>query len=111
MYYDRAGNPITLEEWCELFGDTGYKIIRQTKLPDGGLVSTVWLGLDHAFRGPPQIFETMAFWPDREVRRCERYATLPAARSGHAAMVKEIRRADRKLRAAMAEADANKKPT
>jgi hypothetical protein len=42
--------------------DEKYKRVAQTALPDGKWVSTVWLGLNHAWNGgPPLIFETMVF--------------------------------------------------
>ena len=119
-YYDKTGKPISFEEWAPLFEDKSYQIIRQTKLPDGGLVSTVWLGLNHNYGGgPPAIFETMAFWPVTKddlfgvgaERRCLRYATIAEARRGHAATVKELWRTHRKLGTAMAEAVAKKKTT
>ncbi len=46
-------------------------------------VSTVFLGLDHAFGGgPPMLFETMIFGGDHD-EYCERYATVEEARAGH----------------------------
>ena len=62
---------------------------------EGFTVSTVFLGLDHAFGGTvPILFETMVFkrgdWdsgeslPDQD---CERYSTIEEARAGHEAMV------------------------
>ena len=59
MYYDRQGNPLTLEEWAATFeARQDQKRVAETTLPNGRWVSTVWLGLDHAFSaGPPLIFE------------------------------------------------------
>lgn len=56
-------------------------------------VSTVFLGLDHSFgdKGPPILFETMAFaddsWTDLE---CARYATWEDAEIGHGAIVRRM---------------------
>lgn len=60
-YYDKEGKPLKLLEWAKLNEDRSYKRIRSTK-GETHWVSTVWLGLDHAFMGgPPLIFETMVF--------------------------------------------------
>lgn len=53
-------------------------------------VSTVFLGLDHAYLdGPPLLFETMVF-PNRDTfadMLCWRYSTKAGAEAGHAAVV------------------------
>jgi hypothetical protein len=51
-------------------------------------VSTIFLSLDHNFRGegPPILFETMSF-PDEEQ---ERYSTLKEAIEGHRRHVKRV---------------------
>jgi hypothetical protein len=64
LYYDRQGKPIdgALEWGARLRGP---KRVAETTLPDGTWISTVWLGLDHAWGGgPPLIFETMVRLPD-----------------------------------------------
>ena len=56
-------------------------------------VSTVFLGLDHRFvgRGPPILFETMAFHRNTtEDIDCARYATWDDALAGHNAMVRRM---------------------
>lgn len=64
-----------------------------TRLEDGRVVSTVFLGLDHAFGcGPPVLFETMVRLPEggwKDV--CERYTTWDEAEAGHWAVVEEER--------------------
>ena len=53
--------------------------------PQGRELSTVFLGFDHAFRGPPMIYETMIF-PTVESAdglECWRYATRESAAVGH----------------------------
>jgi hypothetical protein len=52
-------------------------------------VSTVFLGLDHAPWGPPQLYETMAFVGDDSVG-CERYSTWAKAEKGHANWVAKV---------------------
>jgi len=61
-YYDREGNSITMSEYAEKHQDMSYKVVARTNTSYGD-VSTVWLGINHAFmgEGPPVIFETMIF--------------------------------------------------
>ena len=103
-YYDRDGRPITPEEWGRLHADRVYQRIAATTIEHGAhsyWISTVWLGMDHAFgQGPSEIFETMVFpsWrepmrglarllgergPDLNEEECERYSTEAEARAGH----------------------------
>lgn len=57
-YFDKAGRPIPLMKWAELFENREYRLVQQEVLPDGRWVSTVWLGLNHQYGdGPPLIFE------------------------------------------------------
>jgi hypothetical protein len=81
-FYRRDGTVCRggLLEWAKLMEDPHYKIVSQTELEDGTVISTVWLGVDHNFggKGPPIIFETMVFAPKqkdecfREDMDCER---------------------------------------
>ncbi len=93
-HYARDGRRISLFEWGSLMEDWRYRVIRQTHLPSGVEVSTVWLGLNHGFpgRGRPVIFETMVF-PEGTVHdlACDRYCTEQEARAGHEAMMKRWR--------------------
>lgn len=113
-YYDRAGNRIPMVRWTELHGDPSYCRVDFTEVAGVWHVSTVWLGLNHGFFGPPEIFETMVFenavshgyvGPSRWTGdgwsysfRAEafdgfqqRYSTETEARAGHAAVVAEAR--------------------
>lgn len=57
------------------------------------MVSTIFLGLDHAFDdGPPMLFETMVVRNGVWGYECERCDTWQAAEEQHARMVEEIRR-------------------
>jgi hypothetical protein len=71
---------------------------------NGLLVSTVFLGLDHAWNGPPQLFETMIFdegtvlpseYFEKISEWCQdyqmRYATWDEAVKGHEQVVMIIR--------------------
>ena len=59
-YYDRYGKQITSQEWIDLMSDDEYREVGRKVFPDGTLVSTVWLGINHSFSGLA-IFETMVF--------------------------------------------------
>lgn len=97
MYYDRAGKPLSLEEWAALFESGGREEMKRVDATNVGgyWVSTVWLGLDHSFGGgPPLIFETMVFNDEGEGDEVymTRYATEEGARYGHRWVVSEIKR-------------------
>lgn len=97
VYYDRQGRPVEAMAWARLLesGDD-YRRVEFTEV--GGYdVSTVWLGIDHAFGGgPPLIFETMIFTrcPGEGVIEPEgalRYVSESDARLGHADVVAALR--------------------
>lgn len=93
-YYGMDGQPLTREEYYELYEPgTDARRVAETTLPGGVWISTVLLGLDHGFMsGRPIIFETMVFAPPRENELgdeldCVRYATKQEAEAGHEVMV------------------------
>ena len=103
--YDKAGLPISIEEWNTLSMDMEYKVIGSTEIGPWW-ISTVWIGLDHRFMGdgPPLIFETMVFTKsardadrsDPEYEKllefdCVRYSTEQEAVAGHEAMCLLVR--------------------
>jgi len=91
-YYDKRGKPIDYITCMKLLGDPDYKFVARDILPDGKVVSTVWLGLDHSLGiGEKRIFETMIFPSEDDYTSldCERYATLEEAREGHKRMLKK----------------------
>jgi hypothetical protein len=59
--------------------------VARTELPNGaGYISTVFLGIDHAFRSDvPVLFETMAFIGDDGEQYFDRYTTWEEAEAGH----------------------------
>jgi hypothetical protein len=97
MYYDMDGKPITGKtfdeitlKWAKSFENTKGRKLGNTNLAFGLVhVSTVWLGLNHAWgEGRPLIFETMIFvggWGDYY---CNRYSTKEEALKGHEYAVK-----------------------
>lgn len=91
-WYDKDGKRISIFEAEKFLRTPGYKIVEQTKLPNGKFVSTVWLGLNHRHgAGKPLIFETMVFpsYGDFLDLDCQRYSTLSAAKRGHKKMLKK----------------------
>jgi hypothetical protein len=94
-YYDRQGNPLSFEQWVEAY-ETRDVVVKQSRHNERGRdiwLSTVWLGLDHSFGGPPLIFETMTFhlvppeWNsvhgDKRGEEQRRYTTEAEALAGH----------------------------
>ena len=84
MYYNRLGEPITDDEYMELWTQPFEKSRRVANDERGDVrVSTVWLGMDHNYGdGPPLIFETMIFGGDHDDETW-RYATEVEAVAGH----------------------------
>jgi len=70
------GEPVpepNLERWAEWF-QTADRRVDRTDLPNGGFISTVFLGLDHSFKesGPPVVWETMVFDSNRKSQFMDR---------------------------------------
>lgn len=91
-YYDFHGQPISHDQWVELFRQPRHVGLWEG---EGGIsVSTVWLGLNHNWSGGvPLIFETMIFGlphPDEYGEWQTRYATLGEATEGHWRTVNNI---------------------
>jgi hypothetical protein len=82
MYYDREGFPIpaigdalAVLVWARMMEGKPGRHVAADELPDGSHLSTVWLGLDHAYMGAPLIFETMRFAPSDDTAAAR--AALP----------------------------------
>lgn len=97
-YYDREGNPFPdVIAWAKKAeGQDGYKRVAESTVDDYW-ISTVWVGLDMGFSGPPLIFETMVFWqgegsePHDLDGEMDRYSTEQQALAGHDQMVARVR--------------------
>lgn len=75
----------SVTEWADYFEKHDHRVAYDEI--DGIRVSTVFLGLDHAWDGgPPLIFETMIFGGPLDGEQ-DRYSTWDEAAKGHAAML------------------------
>ena len=97
LFFDRHGKPISLKQYIQAIADEEYKRVAQDTIGPYW-VSTVWLGVDHGWRGDtPLIFETMVFHQLAEERGVgldmdmRRYATEEEALRGHEEMVTLVR--------------------
>lgn len=97
-YFDPDGNPMTVEEWGVLFekrklADTSWwKRSTTAEASDGEVItiSTVWLGLDHAWEGEPRTWETMVFTEGGSNDIIQRYGTREAAWAGHEELCRDL---------------------
>lgn len=83
--------PVPTDDMTDLgFGSEAWRVAR-TEIEVVWSVSTVFLGLNHAFNdGPPVLFETMVFGPDDLQSGCVRYLTWDEAEDGHWIVVGEV---------------------
>ena len=91
-----SGDPVVekdLMKWAMWFEQSGsQRIVARTELPGDVVVSTVFLGLDHAFGlGEPQLYETMISGGPLDETQ-DRYATRAAAENGHRHYVEQARK-------------------
>jgi len=101
MYYVLEGQSVRQEpdvvawaQWWEAATESGARRIAAHTLPDGRWLSTVFLGIDHAWGGrPPQLFETMLFGSEAglEETYCGRWATWQEAMDGHYRLLRALR--------------------
>lgn len=92
LYFDKAGEPIEIEEFVEKCEDDtyrtiGYDIDREHDIA----ISTVWLGvrMNLVLFGPPLIFETMVFGAPYEMKSV-RYCRELDAIEGHRRTVEDV---------------------
>ena len=92
IYKNKKGNKITREQLEKLSTDIDYTRIGNTVLPNGVIVSTVWL----TYYCEGLLFETMIFRPqeDGDECYCERYKTEAGAIAGHKRVVEMCKKAD-----------------
>ena len=99
LYIAVDGVPVAADDhltWAKSFETMDRVVARD--VVTGGLLSTVFLGIDHRFsrEGPPLVYETMLFLTDSGYSgdHCERYSTREEALAGHAALLSLITPAD-----------------
>jgi hypothetical protein len=89
---DEAGEPVLASDflqWAIWFERGENRLIERTTVDDVE-VSTVFLGIDHAFGdGPPLLFESMVFGGSMD-QQTRRYTTRSQALEGHAELVAEV---------------------
>ena len=90
FYYNLKHEPCSLREMGEMFEDSSSRNVAKTELEAGGMVSTIFLCIDHSFGlgGPPILYETMVFGGPGDGEQ-DRYTTREAALIGHDAMVEK----------------------
>lgn len=76
-----------LIEWAKWFGEHDRQIAR-TEVDDI-VISTIFLALDHAPYGKPELFESMIFGGPMD-QECWRYSDYNEAVSGHWSIVEMI---------------------
>lgn len=89
-YKDRKGNFLTVNQYADTIrqDDGLYKVVaRSYDLPHDQMVSTVWLGLEHA----GGVFETMVFGGPGDQETMIRYRTEIEALEGHLELVRWLR--------------------
>lgn len=86
---DSDGNPQPCDDIIirgRWFENADNRRVAKTEVPDGE-VSTIFLGIDHAFGdGPPILWETMVFGGPLDGEQV-RYTSRSGAVTGHEAMV------------------------
>lgn len=83
----------TREEWSRSFEDPSSRVVQQDSFEGGWFLSTVFLGLNHAFSGGEGIwFETMLFGPNGDSSEERRYRTYEDALRGHNKIAAELER-------------------
>lgn len=101
FWYRRDGTPYPdnddgLMQAERDLGDIKKRIVARDELPNGVIVSTVWLVLNHGYgSGRPLIFETMLFIQSKRkmhaIGEQWRYSTEEEAKLGHKMLVKKWR--------------------
>lgn len=78
--------------WAQFFEDDSRRRVGFDELPQGGHVSTIFLGIGHSLGGPPRLFETMVFDPLGKVLDQYRASTWAEAEAQHGRMLAKHRR-------------------
>lgn len=91
LHYDRAGQPITVERWRELFHQRSYRMLAVSYLgrPVEVRVATIWTGVDHSLGEAehPLIYESLVCGGNLD-GECVHSATAQEAQAVHDNLVK-----------------------
>jgi hypothetical protein len=79
-----------LNTWGAWFENANRTVAKTVIDPGQCEVSTVFLGLDHSWSGPPLLFETLVFGGPRD-GLMDRYTTWEQAEKGHDDIVAEVK--------------------
>lgn len=92
IHYDRQGNAIPTEEWAALYEQESYRVVKDTGLPDGGHVFTIWNGTPpvHAPDKPRDLFTTVHCSADHYQLTGEYDDTEAEALERHGRMVAQL---------------------
>lgn len=89
FYLDHDLEPLSLAEWAFLFESRSYRLLRETTLPDGTWIATIWRGL--STQDPPTVMETSVFPHKRDPLPPSSFTaehlTLADALAGHEQVV------------------------
>lgn len=90
-FYDRQGNPISVEQWGEMFEDYRGRTVAVTDIGDALSVRTMWLG--HVEPGDPcaRMFGTVLLRDGHFLAELEVYDTEQQAAAGHGVHVARVR--------------------
>lgn len=82
--------------WFEESFANGCRVVGMTQITSEVTVSTVFVGIDHRYfgKGPPMVFETMVFGGPMDGDMV-RYSSWDDAETGHKAMVRKARAAQK----------------
>lgn len=107
IWFNRQGEPITMEEANAALLDAEQRVVKKTNLDNGQQVSTVWLGVslnfyvpippknpfDEPELYPRNLFETMIFGKGPFENEATKWDTEQQAIQGHEAWVRMIKEA------------------
>ena len=93
LYILKDGKPVRCDdtiEWGRWFENPENRRIAENDV-NGVVISTVFLGIDHAYNGgEPILYETMVFGGEFD-RECERYRSREESLAGHSEWVEKVK--------------------
>jgi hypothetical protein len=83
---DRKAVPVSSEQWSF---ETAKRIVADTILESGERISTIFLGIDSAGKGPPRLFESIIIG-GKQNGNLWGYPTWKEAEAGHQRLIQEL---------------------